>query len=179
MLQIVRKYKSVLRFILTFLGTYLVLSFCYNYYLNHAESQQYYPEYITHVVAEQSSWAIEIFGYESYTEPHPTDACMKLLINDAYLSRVVEGCNAVSVMILFVAFVLAFFNGWRKTILFILLGLVAIYVLNIFRIALLTIALYEYPEYRDVLHDIVFPAVIYGFVFLLWIYWVNRATSKK
>ena len=109
MLQIIRKYKSVLRFILTFLGTYLVLTFCYNLYLKHAASQEFYPEYITHVVAVQSSEVVTWFGYDSHIEPHPHEASMKLWVNEKYLSRIVEGCNAVSVMILFVSFVLDLF----------------------------------------------------------------------
>ena len=156
-----------------------MLTFCYNLYLKHAASQEFYPEYITHVVAVQSSEVVTWFGYDSHIEPHPHEASMKLWVNEKYLSRIVEGCNSVSVMILFVSFVLAFFNGWGRTLLFILLGVVIIYVLNIFRIAFLVIGLYEHPEYRDLLHDVIFPAVIYGIVFLLWLYWVNKVTARK
>jgi exosortase family protein XrtF len=54
-----------------------------------------------------------------------------------------------------------------------------IFILNIFRIALLTIGLYKYPEYGTFLHDILFPLVIYGVVFLLWILWVIRFSLNK
>jgi hypothetical protein len=32
---------------------------------------------------------------------------------------------------------------------------------------------YRFPEYQKVLHDLIFPAVIYGLVFVLWITWVT------
>lgn len=179
MFQIFRKYKSVLRFILTFLGSYLLLSFFYSLYLEHSDSKTYYPDYITHQVAVQTEWVIESLGYDSSIEPHDKEASMKLSVEGEYLARVIEGCNAVSVMILFVSFVLAFYNGIKKTLLFIVSGVIAIYVMNIVRIALLAIALYTYPQYDDILHGVIFPAVIYGFVFLLWLYWVNRFTVKK
>ena len=56
-----------------------------------------------------------------------------------------------------------------------------IFILNIFRIALLTAGLYKYPEYGAFLHDILFPLVIYGVVFVLWIVWVIKfsAYSKE
>jgi len=49
--------------------------------------------------------------------------------------------------------------------------------LNIFRIALLTTGLYKYPEYGTFLHDILFPLVIYGVVFLLWVFWVLKFSA--
>lgn len=174
MLQTIRKYKSVLWFLLTFLGSYLLLSVLYNLYLTYGSSATYYPDYVTHQVAAQSEQVIEWMGYVSSIEPHPKEASMKLYVEGAFLARVVEGCNAVSVIILFVAFMLAFFNGWKKTLLFISGGIVFIYGMNVVRIALLGIAIYEYPTYTELLHGVLFPAVIYGSVFLLWIFWVTR-----
>lgn len=179
MIQLIRKYKSVLLFILTFLGVYLVLSFLYVQYLNVDFSEAHYPDYITHCVAEQSQWLVEEIGYTSLIEPHDQEASMKLFVEDVFVARVVEGCNAISVIILFVSFVLAFFQGWFKTFSFIILGLVLIYGINILRIALLSIGLYAYPEYKTVLHDIVFPGIIYGLVVFLWIFWVSRFKKQK
>jgi exosortase family protein XrtF len=57
--------------------------------------------------------------------------------------------------------------------------------LNIGRIALLCIALYDFPQMEHILHGVIFPLVIYGVVFLLWVIWVNKysnhatATTKK
>jgi len=81
------------------------------------------------------------------------------------------------VMILFVAFVIAFSGKFKNTIVFILLGLIIIHVLNVLRIALLSVALYSFPEYEHFLHGVVFPLVIYGVVFLLWVIWVNNYSS--
>ena len=90
------------------------------------------------------------------------------------MARVIEGCNAVSVMILFAAFVFAFSTQWKKTLLFILFGIVLIHVLNVIRIALLSFALYYYPQYEEILHGTIFPLFIYGVVFVLWILWVTK-----
>lgn len=178
MRELFGKYKTVIRFILTFLGSYFVMALLYQAYLTYGASEVYYPDPVTHLVAQQSELVINTFGYHSRISPHPDEASMKLYINNQFLARVVEGCNALSVMILFAAFVIAFFDTWKSTLLYILAGSVLIYGLNIFRIAFLCIGIYEYPEQYHLLHGILFPLVIYGIVFFLWMIWVNRFSKK-
>ncbi len=173
-----QKYKSVIRFLVLFLGTYVALSLLYNVYLHFGKSERYYPDPITHLVAKQTSVLTSAFGYQAEITPHPKEASMKLIINGNYLARIVEGCNALSVMALFAAFIVAFHQKWIPTLLYIFVGAVLIYCANLFRIVLLAIALYEYPQYEEILHGVVFPAIIYGMVFLLWVLWVRKIPAK-
>lgn len=172
------KYRSVIRFVLLFLGIYLVLTVLYSVYLNLSEESIYPPDYITHLVAKQSSTLLNGIGYHAVIVPHEAQPTMKLFVEGQYLARIIEGCNAMSIIILFIAFIIAFAEKRRKTALFIFAGAVIIYAANIVRITLLAVALYEYPNYEQVLHGVVFPGIIYGMVFLLWMLWV-RMLSKK
>ena len=178
MLKLFVKYKSVLRFIFMFLGSYLVFTLLYNLYLEFFRSPVYYPDYFTHLVAKQSEALISSFGYNAQILPHQSELSMKLIVNDAYLARIVEGCNAISIIILFASFVLSFFGKLKLTLLYLLAGAVIVYAMNIIRIAILAIGIYEYPEYTDFLHSIIFPLIIYGTVFILWLIWV-RIYSRK
>ncbi|MCL6295691.1 exosortase family protein XrtF [Jejuia spongiicola] len=173
------KYKLVIKFILTFLIVYVGFSTLYHFYLEFSEGSKFYPDYLTHLVAKQTDVLLNGFGYDTQMFPHPEEASIKVILNGKYLARVIEGCNSVSVIILFMSFIIAFSGKLKTTLFFILSGSVLIYAANLIRIALFTIALYHYPERQAVLHDIVFPAVIYGFVFLLWIFWVNRFSNLK
>ena len=173
------KYKSVLRFVLLFLGTYLLLTILYALYLQASKGGSYPPDYITHLVAKQSSTLINGFGYDANVIPHETQPTMKLFVEGQYLAQIIEGCNAISIIILFVAFVVAFAQRFRKTLFFILAGTVIIYSVNILRIAILVIALYRYPEYEHTLHGVIFPGIIYGIVFLLWMLWVRIISKGK
>ena len=173
MLSLIRKYKSVLQFLTIFLGSYLVFVTLYNLYLTYGGSSRYFPDVITHIVALQSQSIIAMFGYTIEVVPSTTEPAMNLSINGTVLARIVEGCNAVSIMLLFMSFMLAFFGNLKRTLFFMLGGLVIIYVINILRIALLSITIFEYPEYTDFLHGTLFPAIIYGTVFLLWFWWIN------
>ncbi|MFD1614726.1 exosortase family protein XrtF [Gelatiniphilus marinus] len=179
MKELVVKYKLVIKFILTFLLVYVVFSVLYHFYLEFSDGATYYPDYLTHLVAQQTQNLLNGFGYNTQVLPHPNEASMQLIVNGTYLARVIEGCNAVSVIILFVSFVIAFSGKLKTTLFFILSGSVLIYAVNLLRIAILCMALYHYPEHEGVLHGVVFPGIIYGMVFLLWIFWVNRFSNLK
>jgi len=179
LLKLFVKYKSVLRFIFMFLGSYLVFTLIYNLYLEFFRSPVYYPDYFTHLVAKQSEALINSFGYNAQILPHQSELSMKLIVNEVYLARIVEGCNAISIIILFAAFVLSFFGRLKVTLFYLLAGAVIIYAMNIIRIAILAVGIYEYTEYTEFLHSIIFPLIIYGTVFLLWIIWVRIYSRKQ
>jgi len=174
-----QKYKPVIRFVGLFLGTYLLLTVCYSIYLDLSEEAKYPPDLITNLVAKQTSSLINSFGYTAEVIPNDLEPTMKLFVNGKFLARIIEGCNSISIVILFIAFVLAFAEKLKKTLLFIFVGAVLIYAVNIVRIAVLAIALYEYPDYKDILHGVVFPGLIYGMVFLLWIAWVRMLKTQQ
>jgi exosortase family protein XrtF len=171
------KYKSVIKFILTFLVVYILLSVAYKFYLDFSKGSRFYPDYVTNLVAHQSEDLIGVFGYNAQVLPHPDEPSMKIIINNKYLARVIEGCNSVSVIILFISFIVAFSGKPKTTFMYILSGSVLIYAVNLFRIVILSIGLYHYPWRRDILHTVIFPGIIYGMVFLLWIFWVNRFSN--
>ncbi|MDO6760763.1 exosortase family protein XrtF [Tamlana sp. 2_MG-2023] len=173
------KYKSVIKFMLTFLGVYVALSVIYSFYLEFSDGSIYYPDYFTNLVGLQTSELLEFFGYQSEVLKHPNEPSLKLLLNGEYLARIVEGCNALSVIILFISFIIAFSGTFKITTIYILSGSVLIYIVNLLRIAVLAIGLYLFPEYEEVLHNVVFPGIIYGMVFLLWVIWVNRFSKLK
>ncbi len=168
-------YKPAIKFIVTFLGVYLVLTLAYKYYLKFSTEGNYYPDCITNLVGLQSSELLSSLGYDAWVMPHNQQLSLKLIVNNVYVARIVEGCNAISVIILFVAFVIAFpAKQFKTTLLYVFAGIVLIYVINLLRIVLLAILLYKFPEKSEFMHSVVFPGIIYGFVFLLWVFWVNR-----
>lgn len=172
--SIIKQYKPFFSFLIKFLAFYIVFTFVYKMYLNQFDVSKYEVDFISQKVAFQTVGLMNLFGGEAYAYLHEFEPAVKIIFNGKYSARIIEGCNAVSVIILFAAFVFAFSNGVKKTFVFILLGSFLIYVLNIVRIALLTYALYYYPDYEELLHGTVFPLFIYGVVFLLWVLWVTK-----
>ena len=100
--------------------------------------------------------------------------CYNIIYHQKIVGRIIEGCNAISVIILFVSFIVAFSGKLKQTLLYVLAGSVLIYLLNILRIVLLVVLVYNYPSEEHLLHGVLFPLIIYGIVFILWVIWVNK-----
>lgn len=173
MKQYFLEYKPFLLFLAKFFVTYLVLIFLYQYYLSDFEKTKQ-VDGVTQIVANHSGKLLSFFDSDTFLISNPNEASVKVYVHDQWVARIIEGCNALSVIILFVSFVIAFTGNLKKTLLFILIGSVIIYIFNIFRIALLCWAIYYFPEYEHILHGVLFPLVIYGVVFALWIIWINK-----
>ncbi len=134
---------------------------------------------ITKAVANQTYKLGQFLGIDTYTGQHESELSMKFFIGDVYALRIVEGCNSIGVIILFLTFIIAFSGSLKATIIFGIIGSVIIYVVNLFRILILGVLLSKYPEYLYFMHSILFPAVIYGTTFILWIIWVNKFSNLK
>lgn len=171
---IFQTHKPFFIFLLKFFVSYAILVFLYDLYLNQFDDSKNEVDGITYFVAENVNDLTNLFNWSGQMKLHENEASVKMIFNEKYVSRIVEGCNAVSVMILFVAFVFAFSTRLKPTLLFILFGIGFIYILNILRITLLNYALFHHPNWREILHDIVFPLFIYGVVFILWVVWVTK-----
>ncbi|MFA7445414.1 MAG: exosortase family protein XrtF [Flavobacteriaceae bacterium] len=167
-------YRPFLRFLLVFFVSYGVLSFVYNQYLSLYENQTYPVDPVTEHISHQVKYISNLLGGQTEIYKFEGEKWTRLFFIDRYVARIVEGCNAVSVMILFASFVIAFAGNFKKTLLFILSGVVFIHILNVFRIAALSYFLYYHPQYNHLIHGVLFPLVIYGFVFVLWIVWVKK-----
>lgn len=185
MKTLLQQYQPFLLFLGKFLLSYVLLTLLYQGYLNQFDASKSEVDVFTQSVAKQTETVLSWFDTQTYTMPNLKEPSIKIIYHNTYVSRVIEGCNALSVIILFAAFVIAFTGKVKPTVLFILFGSVLIHLLNIVRIALLSIGLYHFPQYEQLLHGVVFPLIIYGVVFLLWVIWVNKfslhatTTAKK
>lgn len=172
--QLLKENRSFLLFLVKFLLCYLSITGVYNLFLRQYTIESNEVDGITTHVAELTKSVLAFFNQEIALTNHPDQPAIKVLYHQKYIVRIVEGCNAVSVIILFASFIFAFSSTWKKTIGFIFLGALLIYVLNCIRIALLIAGIYYFPSSKDLLHDIVFPSVIYGIVFILWLIWIFK-----
>ena len=167
-------YKPFLLFLGKFLLTYLLLTFVYESYLNQFDVRKFEVDGFTQLVAKQTKNAMLFFNCDADIALNTKEPAVNLFYNQRHMARIIEGCNGLSVIILFVSFVVAFSGKKRETILFIIGGSLLIHILNVFRIALLNILMYYFPASEHILHGVLFPLFIYGVVFLLWIIWVNK-----
>lgn len=154
------------------------MTLSHKFYLDFSDGSKHYSDYVTNLVAKQSNLLINGLGYSADIAPHELEPSMKLLINNKFAARVIEGCNSISVIILFLPFVTAFSASikrpccldWQT---------VLIYVINLFIIYVFSVGLYRYPWRSDLFHTVVFPLIIYGLVFVLWTLWVYYYSKQQ
>lgn len=168
-------FKPVLKILLRFLVIYLIFLGLYQLYLNFYSGTGLDP--ISKWVANQTTWLQNLLGYPSQMVDVPERETSYFYVSGDYRSRMVEGCNAISVMILFLAFVFAFYKG-TKTFVFAGISLVILHIMNVLRIAGLNILIVEIPQYSKIGHDYFFPAIIYGTVVVLWLVWIKFFALK-
>ena len=166
------QFKPFLIFVSIFFLTYIVLTVIYKFYLNSYQVEEL--DAVTTITGKSSEQLLKLLNYDIIIQKSSQNPWQEIILNGRFIAQITEGCNAVSVMILFVSFVAAFSGNLKKTLLFIILGLISIYILNVIRISLLIVLSYNFPQYGRFLHNIFFPLMIYGYVFILWIFWINR-----
>ncbi|MDR6922952.1 exosortase family protein XrtF [Chryseobacterium sp. 2987] len=170
-----KDFKPVLLILLRFIIIYMVLLFAYQFYLNSGKGEGL--DLFSRMIAGQVSSIQNALGYPTRLYDDIKNEQVWFYVKTDYATRMVEGCNAVSVMILFAAFVFAFYKG-AKTFVFALAGLALLYVMNLIRIAALNIVMTDHAEYGKMFHDFVFPAIIYGTVVILWLIWIKFFALK-
>lgn len=174
-----KEYKPIIISLLKFFSVYFILTVLYNLYLNHYQKQLLTCDPFTKMVAQESSCLLKVIGVDSLVLHNNQDNYMLFFINRKLISIVNEGCNALSVMILYTSFILSFASTWKKTGIYIFSTLVILHISNIIRIAFINYCGCFYPAYRHELHDYVFPAIIYGLVILLWVIWIKYFAFKS
>lgn len=92
--------------------------------------------------------------------------------------ELVAGCNGLSVLSLFVGFVVAFPGAWLRRAWYIPFGVLVLVLTNIVRCAVLLVLLDRMPGAFDLAHGGPGLVVFYAVVFLLWVLWANIGGSR-
>jgi len=87
--------------------------------------------------------------------------------------EIVDGCNGIEVIGLFIGFVVAYSGLTRNRLLFIPLGILVLYLTNVVRIIVLAITQLHAPSIFHITHDYSTTAIFYLVVFGMWVLWVN------
>ena len=165
-------YKPFLVFLASFFLTYIILTFLYQSYLSNFEKNKL--DSITKIVGRNTEQVLLLFTNDASIQEVSAEPYLRLVYHQKYVARLIEGCNGISVIILFISFVVAFSGKWIATMLFIFGGSLLIYILNVFRIAALSALIFYFPNQESLLHGVIFPLSIYGVVFILWLIWVRK-----
>ncbi len=153
--------------------SWLTLIGIYQGYLHYYNQRLQQIDPITHWVAEQAASVLNALEFPTQVVSQAGVFYDWLYIAGMYSTIVNEGCNGVSVALLLIAFVLAFYQNGKTTLVFLFITLLIFIGVNIGRVAWLSY-MYRYQnEHFKLAHDIFFPGIIYGYVLLCWVIWMK------
>jgi exosortase family protein XrtF len=170
------EFKPTIFFLIKFLGLYLSLNILYGFYVTSYEPK---PDPITRLATQQTASILTFLSWPCTTKDYPSKPSVAIQHQAKTIVSVYEGCNSINVMIVFLAFVLSFGSPTKALSWYVPLGLVVIYVVNLFRIGLLFLVSLKLPHFLYFTHKYLFTAFIYLVVLLLWLYWIKRQSLKK
>lgn len=115
---------------------------------------------------------LRILDYELLPEPGGTDRYIG--VQGGSLLWIGDRCDGLSVMVVFMLFILAFPGPGKHKTWFMLAGTLIIHAINALRVAALCIVATIDYELFNFQHDYTFQVIVYGCVVLLWFFWVKR-----
>ena len=171
-----REYKPVIFFLLRFLGVYVLGNIIHGFWVASFGNS---PDPYTAMVTENAAWVLRLLGFDSNTTVVMGMPKVALELSNHTVININEGCNAINVSILFLAFLVAYRGTWKRTIIFGLVGFVLIYLFNLIRIVGLFWVAEFRPDFLPFTHKYLFTGIIYAFVFGLWFIWIKWFAYKK
>ena len=175
------EYKGSILFLVRFALCYIIPSVLYSFYLAHYNQREgFHGDPFTVEVAAETAGVLGWFGFDVEKEYPQDEKYVIIFLDGSQTISVYEGCNALNIMFLFVAFVVAYgAAGWKRKLGFALTGIVAIHVFNLARLTALALLTLTNMKAFHFYHKYGFTAVIYAFVILLWYLWVSKFDKKK
>jgi exosortase family protein XrtF len=83
-------------------------------------------------------------------------------------------CNGLTIMLLYIGFLLAYPGTWKSKLIFIGLGTVLVYLMNVARVIFLSVNFAFHRVSFEFNHKYTFTFAVYVVVFLLWVTWANK-----
>jgi exosortase family protein XrtF len=134
-------------------------------------------EKLISLIIANSVFVLKVFGLTVYQRTEDTD--MQLIgIDGSHPIWIGSPCNALTLFMFFALFVIAFPGSVKKKLWFIPLGIVIIHFTNVLRIIGLAIISYKAPQYIEFNHTYTFTILVYGIIFLLWMWWVKFSLKE-
>lgn len=93
----------------------------------------------------------------------------KVFFHQDNVVSIEDGCNALELFVLYAGFIICMPAETRRKVLFIVGGIVSIYIVNVIRCAAVAYIIIYHPRYADFAHHYVFTFVVYGFIIGLWL----------
>ena len=107
------------------------------------------------------------------------DEYMQLHFQNKAIMYVNNGCSGLKQILQFTLLMLIFPGPWKKKLWFIPFGILVMHLTNLFRMFGLAVIMANWPDYWHFSHDYIFRLLFYLVIFLLWLWWVEKLSSRR
>lgn len=101
-----------------------------------------------------------------------------IYLNNKKIVAIEDACNGIELFALYAGFIICLPALFLRKFLFIMMGLVAIYLVNIFRCAIITWILLNYPNLFSFAHHYLFTFIVYVFIIWFWLLFTKKLTPQ-
>lgn len=173
-MQAAIKQNRLLKFLIISSLTYFSLYLIFEYVIKkHTTIDQGFIAFIIN----SADVVLNLFGYNTFKTISDTDYQV-IGVDGSNGVWIGSSCNAITLFSLFTVFIAAYPGHQKSKLWYIPLGIFIIHILNIIRIIALALIAFYKPDYLDFNHTYTFTFLIYGFIFFLWVKWVNKYSNK-
>ena len=165
----------MITFLLKAGATYALLYLIHQFIL---KRYTFYDQDFIGLIIRSSDLLLKLLGYKTFLVLQDSDFQV-IGVDGSGGVWVGSECNALSLFILFTVFVLWYPGHQKAKWWFIPFGILTIHLLNIIRVVALALIANYNPLALDFNHTYTFTFIVYGYIFLLWVWWVNRFASRK
>lgn len=168
------KQNRFLKFLVVSSVIYLALYLFFEFYI---KKHTFIDQRFIALIINSSDFFLNLIGYDTFKTISDSDYQV-LGIDGSNGVWIGSSCNALTLFFLFAVFIAAYPGHQKSKLWYIPLGLLLIHILNIIRVIALALIAFYNKDYLDFNHTYTFTFIIYGFIFLLWMIWVNNYSTK-
>ena len=172
------KFKTLNTFHKFLLKAGLLYLFSYFFYELILKKYTRFDQYFIRIIIDACEQILSFLNYKTFASKEIND--FQVFGIDGSNGVWIGGpCNGITLMFLFAIFIIAYPGNLKHKLWYLPVGIILVYILNLFRIISLSLIAYYKPSYIEFNHTYTFTFIAYSFVFSLWMIWVNRFSIKK
>jgi exosortase family protein XrtF len=162
--------KFIAKFIIKAIALYLVWFILYDNWLI---KDGWLDNFLIQHLTDSTAFILNLIGYKVFTYSNAVG------IDGTHGVLIGAPCNGLELFALFAGFIILFPGKIKHKLFFIPIGMLIIHILNIFRLVGLALVVLYSPDNLEFNHKYTFTIIVYTFIFLMWIYWVNKFSRQK
>ena len=163
--------KQLFKFIVTSAILYISWETVYQFWIHPTQTIELL---LVGNIAWLSESILTMLGYGLIPTVFLDENVRTLGIDGSHGVFIADSCAGLPLLALFAGFIVAYPGPISKKLWFITLGLFTVHLINVVRIVALCMLAYHSPEMLDFNHHYTFTLIVYAYIFLLWVIWVNK-----